>query len=60
MRLVAKINNGFNNSLSTLGKKIDLTSAFNHAEHDKLLQIMINLKLPVSYIKFCKGFLNDR
>ena len=60
IRLVAKINNGFNNSLSTLAIKLDLTSAFNHVEHDKLLQIMINLNLPQRYVKFYKGFLNDR
>ena len=60
MRLLTKINKGFNTCSNTLAIKPDLTSAFNHAGHDKLLQIMIDLNLSASYIRFCKGFLNDR
>ena len=60
MRLVAKINKGFNTSEQTLVIKLNLTSAFNHIEYDKLLQIMIDLDLHACYIKFYKGFLNDR
>ena len=37
MRLVAKINKGFNSSQQTLVIKLNLTSAFNHIEHNKLL-----------------------
>ena len=44
----------------TLAIKLDLTSAFNHVEHNKLLEIMIDLGLSSCYVKFYKGFLTDR
>ena len=62
VRSIAKTNTGFNKKpfKYTLVIILDLTSVFNHAKHNKLLQIIIKLQLPTCYIKFYKGFLNDR
>ena len=62
MRLVADINTDFNQKpfYCTLLLELDLTSAFNHGEHNKLLTIIKDIGLPLYFIKFCKGFLNDR
>ena len=60
IRLVVDINMGFNKKPFeyTLLLKLDLISAFNHIEHNKLLEIMINVSLPPCFVKFHKGFLN--
>ena len=62
MRLVADVNNGFNQEpfQRTLAEKLDLTSAFNKVDHECLLDIMNNIGIPSCFGKFYKGFLNDR
>ena len=62
MRLVADVNNGFNQlpSQRTLAEKLDLTSAFNKVDHECLLDIMDNIGIPACFGKFYRGFLNDR
>ena len=62
MRLVADVNNGFNEYPfhRTLAAQLDLTSAFNKVEHLCLLDIMDDLGIPSCFGKFYKGFLNNR
>jgi len=59
MRLVANINKNFNLKPfnRTLAMQLDLISAFNYVEHEKLLSIIDDLNIPPYFRKFCKGFL---
>jgi len=62
MRIIANITKGFNKKPfeRILVLKLDLTSAFSHVGHTKLLEIIMNLGLPACYVKFYKGFLTDQ
>ena len=40
--------------------KLNLNSTFNCIEYDKLLQIIILLRITAYFIEFHKGFLNNR
>ena len=62
MRLVADVNNGFNQEpfQQTLAEKLDLASAFNKVDHECLLDNMDNIGIPLCFGKFYRGFLNNR
>ena len=62
MRLVADVNNGFNEQpfLRTLMTQLDLKSAFNRVDNLCLFDIMDGIGIPSTFGKFYLGFLNDR
>ncbi len=48
------------NKLKTTCLFLDVKGAFDHVAKNRLLQVLINLKLPISLIKWTSSFLEDR
>ena len=60
MLITAEIEQGFQAEHETVTAQLDLTSAYNHVEHYKLLDAMRELGIPPVYARFFKAFLRGR
>ena len=61
MQLISDVHLGFETKpfLQTIVTTLDLTSAFNHDDHLKLLDLFNQLHIPPIYAQFYKAFLSN-
>src|SRR6201747_699630 len=48
------------NKLKTTTLFLDVKGAFDHVSKNRLIEVLVNLKLPLSLIKWVLSFMNDR
>src|ERR1700709_2020366 len=48
------------NKLKTTTLFLDIKGAFDHISKNRLIEVLVNLKLPISLIKWVLSFMNDR
>src|ERR1700710_2689511 len=48
------------NKLKTTTLFLDIKGAFDHVSKNRLIEVLVNLKLPISLIKWVLSFMNDR
>jgi hypothetical protein len=55
-RFTTNIQNSLNSKTSTIAVLLDLKSAYNRVDHEKLLQKFIELKIPPCYVNSINNF----